>query len=759
MNSEELYILIIYLAVLLALLWALFNAFVIYKIKLVNPKTTDDQEQVTFIPEKKLEMIKDIGQKISNGANAFLAQEYLIMLIFIIIFGVIVLLVIDIFAEGSDAKARFYASIAYVVGAITSMLCGYIGMRIAVNTNYRTTYKAITGLAEAYKVAYRGGCVMGFSTVGIALGVLLTIILIYKEIYEPVYDLNDSRSYSNLMDLVAAYGLGGSTMALFGRVGGGIYTKAADVGADLVGKIDQDLEEDSPRNPATIADNVGDNVGDIAGMGSDLFGSFASSTCATLVLIASTESIMKQEESALYYPLLIAAGGIVACFLTSVFGIYIYKVTDPRKIHFSLNIQLFMSSALTIIAMVGCVYALPKEWEYVSTEDWELVREMNGGKLETGKRWYAFISTVLGLVTGLLIGFSTDYYTSDNWGPVKEIAQSCTSGAALNIIYGLALGYMSTVIPIILLAITILVSVELLGMLGVSLAAIGMLSTLCVSLAVDAYGPISDNAGGISEMAGLGKSVRDITDALDAAGNTTAAIGKGFAIGSATLVGFALYGAFITRARKGDNNTITDISITNPWIFASMLIGAMIPYAFSALTMKSVGLAAQEMVEEVRRQFNDPDIKNGIKEPDYKSCIQISTKASIREMILPGLLVLLTPLFFGFIFHPVMVAGLLPGVLVSGVQLAISMSNTGGAWDNCKKLIERGYENRYGEWKGKGSNEHIAAVIGDTVGDPLKDTSGPSLNILIKLMAILSLVFAVGFQNTAWLSGPLNIND
>ena len=758
MDSEGLYILIIYLSVLLALLWALFNAFVIFKIKLVNKKPNDDQEQATFIPEKKLELIKEIGGKISAGANAFLAQEYLIMGIFIIIFGIIVLLVIDIFA-GGDPKTRFYASIAYVVGAITSMLCGYIGMRIAVNSNYRTTYKAISSLEEAYNVAFRGGCVMGFSTVGIALGVLLTIMIIYKKIFDPVVDLSDSRSYSNLMDLVAAYGLGGSTMALFGRVGGGIYTKAADVGADLVGKIDQDLEEDSPRNPATIADNVGDNVGDIAGMGSDLFGSFASSTCATLVLISSTENLMAQDTSALYYPLLVAAGGIAACFITSVFGIYIYKVNNQKKIQFSLNLQLFMSSVLTIIAMVGCAYALPKEWDYVSTEDWELVKELNGGKLEQGKRWYAFISTALGLVTGLLIGFSTDYYTSDSWGPVKEIAQSCTSGAALNIIYGLALGYMSTIIPIILLAITILVSVELLGMLGVALAAIGMLSTLCISLAVDAYGPISDNAGGISEMAGLGKSVRDITDALDAAGNTTAAIGKGFAIGSATLVGFALYGAFITRARKGDENTITDISITNPWIFASMLIGAMLPYAFSALTMKSVGLAAQEMVEEVRRQFNDPDIKNGIKEPDYKSCIQISTKASIREMILPGLLVLLTPLFFGFVFHPVCVAGLLPGVLISGVQLAISMSNTGGAWDNCKKLIEKGYENRYGEWKGKGSNEHIAAVIGDTVGDPLKDTSGPSLNILIKLMAILSLVFTVGFQNTSWLAGPFKIND
>ena len=371
-------------------------------------------------------------------------------------------------------------------------------------------------------------------------------------------------------------------MALFGRVGGGIYTKAADVGADLVGKVEHSLAEDSPRNPATIADNVGDNVGDIAGMGSDLFGSFASANCATLVLIASTQELISYSPSTIYFPLLVSAGGVAACFLTSFFGIHLYKVTSLSKIQNSLNIQLLLASLLTILAMVGSVHALPYQWE--------------NSKQDTVYRWYVFICALLGLLSGLIIGASTYYYTSDSQRPVKEMAKACTSGTAINIIYGLALGYASTLIPIILLAVTVLVSVEIVGLLGVGVAAVGMLSTLPVTLAIDAYGPISDNAGGISEMAGLGKQVRDRTDALDAAGNTTAAIGKGFAIGSATLVFFGLYGAFVTRAKRGEENPIVDIEFTNPWMFASMLFGAMLPYVFSALTMKSVGAAAREMV-------------------------------------------------------------------------------------------------------------------------------------------------------------------
>lgn len=592
---------------------------------------------------------------------------------------------------------------------------------------------------------------MGFSSVSLGLGILLTIMLIYIGIYNPT----TLDHYVYLMEVVAGYGLGGSAMALFGRVGGGIYTKAADVGADLVGKVENDLEEDSPRNPATIADNVGDNVGDIAGMGSDLFGSFAESTCAALVLIASTPGLMikpdgKIDEGVLSFPLMISAAGIVGCFFTSIFGLHVFKVKTEKRIQLALNLQLLISTILTLAILVGVTFILPEEWNF----------EIDGA-FKKANRWYAYISTALGLIAGFLIGMSTDYYTSHAHNPVRETAKSCTSGAAINVIYGLALGYVSTIIPIILIAITILVGLNLLGMFGVALSAIGMLSTLAIGLAIDAYGPISDNAGGIAEMSMLDSIVRERTDALDAAGNTTAAVGKGFAIGSAALVSLALYGAFVTRAENPNNkHPLKSIRLTDPWIFCSLLIGAMLPYAFSAMTMKSVGFAAQEMVKEVRKQFADGEIIKGNREPDYQKCIKVSTNASIKEMIAPGLLVILTPIVFGILFHPVVVAGLLPGALLSGVQLAISMSNTGGAWDNCKKYIESGnYVNSEGVAKGKGSEEHKASVIGDTIGDPLKDTSGPSLNILIKLMAIISLVFAGGFDATSWLAKPFKIQQ
>ena len=598
---------------------------------------------------------------------------------------------------------------------------------------------------------------MGFSSVGLGLGILLSLILVYTSIFKPTHRPNPQESFSVLMELVAGFGLGGSAMALFGRVGGGIYTKAADVGADLVGKVENDLNEDSPRNPATIADNVGDNVGDIAGMGSDLFGSFAESTCAALVLIASNPSLMgtdDQEEiddNVLLYPLMISSMGIIGCFVTSLFGIYIYKVNTFARIQRALNLQLLFSTIITLVLLFPIGYMLPYEWE-MADED-----ALNGTR--TVKRYFALISTGMGLVSGFLIGLSTDYYTSFSHNPVREMAVACTSGAAINVIYGLALGYISTIIPVILIALTILVSSIMLGMLGVALSALGMLSTLAVGLAIDAYGPISDNAGGIAEMCELGPNIRDITDALDAAGNTTAAVGKGFAIGSAALVSLALYGAFVTRASNYANkNPIRNIRVTDPWMFCSLLIGAMLPFAFSAMTMKSVGNAAQEMVLEVRRQFQDRRIITGEIEPDYEKCIKVSTRASLKEMILPGLMVILTPITLGMLFHPAVVAGLLPGALLSGVQLAISMSNTGGAWDNCKKFIESGdYVNANGEVKKKGSEEHKASVIGDTIGDPLKDTSGPSLNILIKLMAIISLVFAGGFDHTSWLAGVFHI--
>ena len=725
------------------------NYLVINSIKIKN--STDENKPL--IDNEKLDMIQLIGDRIAKGANAFLFREYIIMVIFIGIFSVVILFVVDIYGQ-KTTKFRAYATIAFIIGSLTSILCGWLGMLIAVKSNYRTTYKATESLEAAFIVAYRAGCVMGFSSVGLALGILTALLLVYIKVANPT----TQEDYVVLMELIAGYGLGGSSMALFGRVGGGIYTKAADVGADLVGKVEQGLNEDSPRNPATIADNVGDNVGDIAGMGSDLFGSFAESTCAALVLIASTPSIIVDtagniNENVLAFPLLISAAGIIGCLFSSIFGIYIYRVSDMERIQKALNLQLIISTVLTLLCMIPTIFVLPKEWTFPGTS-------LNA-KPKHAKNYYAFIAPAMGCVGGLLIGISTDYYTSYSHTPVKEMAQACTSGPAINIIYGLALGYLSTIIPVILIALIILISITLLGMFGVALAAIGMLSTLAVGLAIDAYGPISDNAGGIAEMTQIGDDIREITDALDAAGNTTAAVGKGFAIGSAALVSLALYGAFITRSRNATNqHPIKSIEVTDPWIFCMLLIGAMLPYAFSAMTMKSVGAAAQEMVEEVRRQFQDQDIVNGDKEPDYEECIRVSTDASLKEMILPGVLVMITPLFFGILFHPALVAGLLPGALLSGVQLAISMSNTGGAWDNCKKLIESGeYVNANGESKKKGSDEHKASVIGDTVGDPLKDTSGPSLNILVKLMAIISLVFAGGFDHTSFLAKPLNIQQ
>ena len=726
----------------LALFWALYNTIVVQSISLSSSRHGDEDE-TEGLADNKIEVIKSIGEKISRGANSFLFQEYYIMSIFIALFSIVVLLIVDVFGQ-ETVKFRCYATLAFIIGSVTSILCGFIGMRIAVVANYRTAFKARSSLAEAFNVAYRAGCVMGFSSVGISLGILLSIILLYTQIMNPTNIVGEGDSYSVMMELIAGYGLGGSCMALFGRVGGGIYTKAADVGADLVGKVEQGLDEDSPNNPATIADNVGDNVGDIAGMGSDLFGSFAESTCAALVVMASTPDLAKQQF--LLYPLMISAVGIVACFFTSIYGLYFYKVDDVSKIEKALKIQLMISTILVFVGLVwiGFEY-LPATWKQDGHEcSW----------------WYSVICAGLGLVGGFFIGISTDYYTSNAHKPVQEMTVACTSGPAINVIYGLALGYLSTIIPIIILAMTVLISIKLLGMFGVAIAAIGMLSTLAVGLAIDAYGPISDNAGGIAEMSQLGEDVRHLTDALDAAGNTTAAIGKGFAIGSAALVSLALYGAFITRAKASKINPIINIEINDPWIFCSLLIGAMLPYAFSALTMKSVGSAAQEMVNEVREQFKDPRIRNGQQEPDYEKCIKVSTTASLREMILPGLLVIVTPIALGVIFHPLLVAGLLPGALLSGVQLAISMSNTGGAWDNTKKLIETGsFTGPDGKKMVKKSEEHKAAVIGDTIGDPLKDTSGPSLNILIKLMAIISLVFAGGFAHTSFLAGFLDINQ
>jgi len=649
----------------------------------------------------------------------------------------------------------------------------------------------------------------------LALLVLVSLVLVYRQTFNVVpefypngvlaSDAND-KVMSRLYEAIAGYGLGGSAIALFGRVGGGIYTKAADVGADLVGTLEQDLPEDSPKNPATIADNVGDNVGDIAGMGADLFGSFAEATCAGLVVLADGDrqrfftsqfqckdfltvgaegyhTWCSDADAYLFYPLLLSALSIVACLVCSMFATHIMEVNHTDQIERTLRYQLLISTVfLTVALYFAASFSVAVPDDFKQDPDYAagftsiiLPVKKIGGDVDKKSGFYeltaqyGFLCSLSGLIVGLLIGLLTEYYTSNAYEPVQEVADACKTGAATNIIYGLALGYLSNIFPVILLAAAAYLSHKLLGLFGISLAALGMLSNLAVGLAIDAYGPISDNAGGIAEMSELGEDTRHRTDALDSAGNTTAAIGKGFAIGSAAFVSLALYGAFITRAsgcpldendKKEHGYIITQVEVTDALLFSGLLVGAMLPYAFSAMTMKSVGKAALEMVYEIRHQLaENPLIKTGEVNPDYERCIAISTKASLKEMVAPGALVLITPLAIGMFFGPRAVAGLLPGALVSGVQMAISSSNTGGAWDNAKKYIEAGKLIDNGRPSKKGSDEHKAAVVGDTVGDPLKDTSGPSLNILIKLSAILSLVFVPFIQKTGFLVAILREGD
>jgi len=773
----------------------------------VKGETLDDD----FDKMTRLVKLEYYGGKIADGATAFLWAEYKIMAIFIVIFAAFVYGIVDIVGANKQAGNKYYpyATIAFIIGSLTSILCGYLGMKIAVMANYRTTFKAMNKKTDqayegAFDLAYKAGCVMGFGLVSISLFVLVVLMVSYIYIFRPNVHEGGDRTFAVLMDLIAGYGLGGSAMALFGRVGGGIYTKAADVGADLAGKVCEGLAEDDPKNPATIADNVGDNVGDIAGMGSDLFGSLAESTCAALVLISSNTSLFTPDNmQVIWYPIMISAAGIVACLITVQFAFYVYKVKERSQIMKSLNLQLLISTVLELAAVWAIsYYMLPATFNQNN-------KNVVGALYKDSHWWAAAICVTVGLVSGFLIGIATDYYTSNQHGPVQEIAEQCRSGAAICIIYGLAVGYMSTIIPVFLLAITIISCVSLLGMLGVALAAIGMLSTLSVGLAIDAYGPICDNAGGIAEMARCPESTRVVTDDLDAAGNTTAAIGKGFAIGSAALVSLALYGAFVTRCRQSHSNPLGHVEVLDGWVFGSMFIGSMLPYWFSALTMKAVGQAAGEMVQEVKKQLNE--FKTNKTPIDSNKCVVISTKASLKKMIAPGLLVILTPIIAGVFFGTRVVAGLLPGALLSGVQLAISMSNTGGAWDNAKKQIEGGHlydKDIHGNFiylqkdgtdildvngekiptgKDHNGNEtylqkdgedilddnkekipklvlkneptHIAAVIGDTVGDPLKDTSGPSLNILVKLMAIISLVFANGFSQSSLLAPYVGLNS
>mmetsp|Transcript_56550 Transcript_56550/g.91532 ORF Transcript_56550/g.91532 Transcript_56550/m.91532 type:complete len:717 (-) Transcript_56550:273-2423(-) len=651
------------------------------------------------------EMIK-IAQTISDGAMSFLFAEYTYMAVYIVVFSILLVTMTGV-----------PTTIAFVVGAVTSILCGWIGMKIAVYTNVRTSHQCWKDLKSGFEVAVQGGSVMGLSLVSLGVLALFGLIVAFKAFFH-------FESEQEMFEAIAGYGLGGSSVALFGRVGGGIYTKAADVGADLSGKNDYGLEEDDYRNPACIADNVGDNVGDIAGMGADLFGSFAEATCAALVLAAACPDL-KDSWASLMYPLLITSTGIVVGIITLLVQSVMFPVKEPASVEKALKGILVISTVLmTPVAILLSKWCLPEVFKMDE-------------KLTEVKWWYCAISILLGLWSGLVIGYVTEYYTSSTYMPVREIAETQKQSAATGIIYGLALGYLSCIVPVLCLGVTILCAHSLCGMFGVALGALGMLGTMTMGLTIDAYGPISDNAGGIAEMAHLPETVRELTDCLDAAGNTTAAIGKGFAIGSAALVSLALFGAFCVRAH------ITHVDILNPWVFTGLLFGAMMPYAFAAWTMKSVGKAADEMYQECMRQF--PKIMGPEQmAPDYERCIRISTEASLREMLAPGALVILSPLVAGFGFGKNACAGLLSGALVSSVQLAISMSNTGGAWDNSKKYISAG-----GLGKGflKGSEAHKNSVTGDTVGDPLKDTSGPALNIVMKLTAIISLVFGSAIAN------------
>ncbi|KAG6769295.1 hypothetical protein POTOM_024915 [Populus tomentosa] len=676
--------------------------------------------------------------KFCCGATSFLFTEYQYVGIFMVAFAILIFVFLGS-VEGFSTKSQpctydplkmckpalataGFSTVSFVLGAVTSVVSGFLGMKIATYANARTTLEARKGVGKAFIIAFRSGAVMGFLLAANGLLVLYITINVFKLYY--------GDDWEGLFESITGYGLGGSSMALFGRVGGGIYTKAADVGADLVGKVERNIPEDDPRNPAVIADNVGDNVGDIAGMGSDLFGSYAESSCAALVVASISSFGINHEFTPMLYPLIVSSVGIIICLITTLFATDFFEIKAVKEIEPALKNQLIISTILMTIgvAIVSWV-ALPSSFTI-----------FNFGTQKVVKNWQLFLCVAVGLWAGLIIGFVTEYYTSNAYSPVQDVADSCRTGAATNVIFGLALGYKSVIIPIFAIAVSIFVSFSFAAMYGIAVAALGMLSTIATGLAIDAYGPISDNAGGIAEMAGMSHRIRERTDALDAAGNTTAAIGKGFAIGSAALVSLALFGAFVSRA------SISTVDVLTPKVFIGLIVGAMLPYWFSAMTMKSVGSAALKMVEEVRRQFNTiPGLMEGTAKPDYATCVKISTDASIKEMIPPGALVMLTPLIVGIFFGVETLSGVLAGSLVSGVQIAISASNTGGAWDNAKKYIEAGASEHARSLGPKGSDPHKAAVIGDTIGDPLKDTSGPSLNILIKLMAVESLVFAPFF--------------
>jgi K(+)-stimulated pyrophosphate-energized sodium pump len=654
--------------------------------------------------------MKEIAALIREGAMAFLAREYKVLAIFVALVAALLA-----FANmgGKPGHSPLIAA-AFIVGAVASGLAGYFGMRVATAANVRTTAAARTSLEKALDVAFSGGTVMGMSVVGLALLGLGGLYILFTTQVFP-------NSMETSINVLTGFSMGASSIALFARVGGGIYTKAADVGADLVGKVESGLPEDDPRNPAVIADNVGDNVGDVAGMGADLFESYVGAIIGAMVLGYGATSVAQGNLGPIVLPLAIAAGGIVC----SILGTFVVRVKEGGNPQVALDMGSFGAAGV----MAGATFYLAKTlWPEGGTElAGQMVLWTDVG-----------IATVIGLATGVAVGLITSYYCSMNKPPVDSIAEQSKTGTATNIIAGLGLGMQSTAMPILCIAGGVVAAAHFAGLYGVAIAALGMLSTTGIQLAVDAYGPIADNAGGIAEMSHQKKEVRERTDKLDAVGNTTAAIGKGFAIGSAAMTALALFAAFSQQAN------ITGINISKPLVMAGVFLGGMLPFLFSSMAMSAVGEAAMEMIEEVRRQFREiPGLLEGKAKPDTARCVDISTKAAIKRMILPGALAIFTPVVVGFGMGAEALGGVLAGVTVTGVLLALFMSNAGGAWDNAKKSFEGGgYKMKDGSVHEKGSEAHKAAVVGDTVGDPFKDTAGPSLNILVKLMSVVALVIA-----------------